>query len=130
MDGFKRKVISTIYNLMVNGLWGGLGSIDINGSPKMFPREYLSEMELRSVDWWLDAEILIRAKQLGLPVFEMNVFAQMRADGESNVNMGTVSEFLRNIARWRLQPPAREEEVTELLMASSMAGTPAKTESA
>lgn len=106
LDGLKRKVVSTTYNLLINILWGGLGSIDVNGTPKMFPREYLSQMELRSTDWFLDAEILIRAKRLGLSVFEMNVFAQMRAEGTSNVNTSTIVEFLANLVRWRVRPPA------------------------
>lgn len=115
LDGVDRKVISTIYNVLVNILWGGLGSIDVNGSPKMFPRDYLERMELRSTDWFLDAEILIRAKKLDLPVFEMNVFAQMRAEGESNVDMGTVTEFLKNLAKWRIRPPAPADDLEAAL---------------
>jgi glycosyltransferase involved in cell wall biosynthesis len=115
MDGFKRKVVSVVYNGVVNLVWGGLRSIDVNGSPKMFPREYLAPMNLRSTDWFLDAEILIRAKQLRLPVYELNVFAQMRSEGSSNVNSQTILEFLGNIARWRFRPPPPlEEEVLSL----------------
>lgn len=122
MDGLKRKVVSVIYNYCTTIMFGGLGSIDINGSPKILPREFLSRMQLESKDWFLDAEILIKAKRLGLGVFEMNVFAQMRPGGTSNVNAGTCAEFLANLLRYRLgggrtsaklvQPAAQHEHVS------------------
>ena len=101
MDGLVRKIISIVYNLMTNALFGGLGSIDINGSPKILPRTYLECMNLQSKDWFLDAEILIKAKRLGLTVFEMNVLAQMRGGGTSHVRPGTCWEFLLNLLKCR-----------------------------
>ena len=101
MDGFKRKVVSIVFNVVANITFGGLRSIDINGTPKLFPREYLERMHLQSTDWFLDAEILLKAKRLGLPVFEMNVLAQMREDGESNVHATAIGEFLANLWKWR-----------------------------
>lgn len=102
MDGLKRKLVSIVYNGFANVLFLGLGSIDINGSPKIFRREDLERMRLVSHDWFLEAEILIRAKQLGIPVYEMNVLGQMREGGESNVRSSTCLEFLVNLARARL----------------------------
>jgi len=101
MDGMDRKIVSIIYNLMTAVIFGGLGSIDINGNPKIFPAEYLERMHLQSKDWFLDAEVMIKAKQLGLSVFEMNVIAQMREGGKSNVRGSTIWEFLKNLARYR-----------------------------
>lgn len=102
MDGFTRKVVSVIYNLLITLMFGNLGSIDINGNPKIFPREFLPRMNLQSRDWFLDAEVMIKAKRLGLPVIEMNVLARMREGGKSNVRASTISEFLRNLVRYRL----------------------------
>lgn len=101
MDGFKRKVVSILYNLLTTAMFGGLHSIDINGSPKILPRRYLERMNLTSDDWFLDAEIMIKAKRLGLGVFEQNVLAQMRPGGSSNVNAGTCGEFIVNLLRYR-----------------------------
>lgn len=101
MDGFKRKVVSVIYNGMTTVLFGGLGSIDINGNPKFIPREYLERMNLASKDWFLDAEVMIKSKRLALPVLEMNVMAQMRQGGRSNVHASTCREFLTNLIRYR-----------------------------
>lgn len=101
MDGFKRKVVSVIYNVLTNVMFGGLGSIDINGSPKIIPREYLERMDLQSKDWFLDPEIMIKAKRLGLGVYEKNIFAQLRPGGSSNVNSLTCVEFIKNLFRYR-----------------------------
>lgn len=122
MDGFKRKVISIIYNVGANVLFFGLGSIDINGTPKLFPREYLQRMKLESDDWFLDMEILIKAKDLGLPVFEQNVFAQMREGGQSNVRAQTVWEFIINLGRWRLLKRSRQS--TPVVIESADRSTP------
>lgn len=101
MDGFRRKLVSIIYNGFANVLFGGLGTIDINGNPKLFPRAYYERMNLTSRDWFLDAEVMIKARRLGLPVFELNVLGQMREGGSSNVRATTIWEFLVNLARAR-----------------------------
>jgi glycosyltransferase involved in cell wall biosynthesis len=101
MDGFTRKIVSIVYNLGTIVMFGGLGSIDINGNPKIMPAEYLRMMNLESKDWFLDAEVMIKAKALKLPVFEMNVIAQMREGGKSNVRGSTIWEFVRNLWRFR-----------------------------
>jgi hypothetical protein len=101
MDGFIRKCISVFYNVLITTMFGGLGSIDINGNPKIIPRKYIDRMNLKSKDWFLDAEIMIKAKRLGLKVYEFNVLAQMREGGTSNVSAGTCLEFLANLLRYR-----------------------------
>jgi glycosyltransferase involved in cell wall biosynthesis len=112
MDGFTRKITSITYNLLTATLFGGLGSIDINGNPKILPRSYLERMNLRSKDWFLDAEIMIKAKRLALPVIEMNIMAQMREGGRSNVRPGTCWEFVLNLLRYRLGGTANNEAGT------------------
>jgi hypothetical protein len=101
MDGLVRKCISIFYNVLTTIMFGGLGSIDINGNPKIIPREYIERMNLRSKDWFLDAEIMIKAKKLGLEVYEFNVLAQMREGGTSNVNACTCWEFIINLLKYR-----------------------------
>jgi polyisoprenyl-phosphate glycosyltransferase len=101
MDGVKRKIVSVAYNVLANLLFGGLRSIDLNGNPKLFPRTAYEQMRLESKDWFLDLEVMLEAKRIGLPVFEMNVMAQMRGDGTSNVRSTTIWEFIGNLMRWR-----------------------------
>lgn len=114
MDGLVRKFVSIGYNGFANVLFGGLGTIDINGNPKIFPRSYYDRMNLNSHDWFLDAEVMIKARRLDLPVFEMNVLGQMREGGSSNVRASTVWEFLVNLAKarfGRLGPPPSPTEL-------------------
>lgn len=102
-DGLRRKVISVAYNAATVALFGGLGSIDINGNPKLFPRAALEAMKLSSADWFLDPEVMIKARALGLPVVEVDVQARQRQGGRSNVGMGTCVEFAANLLRYRVR---------------------------
>jgi glycosyltransferase involved in cell wall biosynthesis len=101
MDGLVRKVVSILYNGMVWVLWPRLGSIDINGSPKIIHRDVIAAMELESKRWFLDPEMMIKAHHLGIRVLEMNVFARMRSAGLSHVRAGTVWEFIVNLLSYR-----------------------------
>lgn len=117
MDGLTRKIVSIGYNLFFRALWPTLPSLDINGSPKMFPRSLLPALELESTGWLLDAEILVKCHYLGVRILELNVFARMRGSGLSHVRAGTVWEFFTKIlafrfgalSRWRRAHPAPVE---------------------
>lgn len=101
LDGIARKVVSVSYNVFARVLWPRLGSIDLNGSPKLLPRELLERLELRSHDWLLDPEILIKAHYLGARVLEFNVFGRMRGNGLSHVRATTVWQFFVALLRLR-----------------------------
>lgn len=104
MDGLWRKVVSVTYNLLVRALWPKLGSIDVNGSPKILPRDVIEAMDLKSKTWFLDPEIVIKAHYMGVRVLEFNVFARMRGNGLSHVRVMTCWEFLRNLFIFRFSP--------------------------
>jgi hypothetical protein len=101
MDGLRRKVVSVVYNLFVRLLWPHLGSLDINGSPKLLPRQAVVAMDLQSKGWLLDPEIMIKAHYMGLRVLEFNVFARLRGSGVSHVRVATLSEFLSYLLAFR-----------------------------
>jgi len=101
MDGFRRKLISIAYNLLVILLYPQINSLDINGSPKLIPRDILDQMRLNSKGWFLDPEIMIKAHYMGVGVIELNVFARMRGSGVSHVRMETCWEFLRSLLSYR-----------------------------
>jgi glycosyltransferase involved in cell wall biosynthesis len=109
MDGLARKVVSVSYNILVRALWPSLGSIDVNGTPKILPRHVLLGMQLRSKDWFLDPEIMIKAHALGLRTLEFNAFARMRGNGISHVRMGTCWEFLLNLFKYRFSRGWRQD---------------------
>jgi glycosyltransferase involved in cell wall biosynthesis len=101
MDGFTRKVVSVTYNTFFRSLWPRVASFDINGLPKILPRDVVRRMNLSSKDWFLDPEIMIKAHYLGVKVIEFNVFARMRSRGLSHVNAGTCWNFFAGLMRYR-----------------------------
>jgi len=107
MDGLQRKIVSIAYNLMIRMLWPRLDSLDVNGTPKILPRDALLAMRLESRGWFLDPEIMIKAHAMGMRVLEYNVFARMRGNGVSHVRASTCWEFFRNLLVWRFGPPIR-----------------------
>ena len=124
MDGVTRKLISIAYNLFVFSLWPRMGSIDVNGSPKILQRRVIERMELQSKQWFLDPEIMVKAHYMGVRVIEMNVFARMRGNGLSHIRGSTCWEFFRNLlgfkfggglGRWRrgLRDSPVEAEASE-----------------
>jgi dolichol-phosphate mannosyltransferase len=104
MDGIRRKIVSGLYNLLIRMLWPSLQSVDVNATPKLFPRQALQWMQLKSKGWVLDLELMVKAHYLGLRVLELNVFARMRSNGLSHVRMTTCWEFLRSILGYRFSP--------------------------
>lgn len=126
LDGRFRRIVSFTYNVLATLLFGNLGSTDLNANPKILPRAHLEAMQLRSKDWFLDAEVMIKAKRMGLPVYEMNVFALMRAEGVSHVRPATCWEFLRNLAYYRFGEGRKELEVPR---ADEVGSRPAAAES-
>lgn len=101
MDGPLRKVVSIAYNLFVWLLWPRLGSIDVNGSPKIIHRGVVAQLDLESRQWFLDPEMMIKAHYMGVRVLEMNVFARMRGNGLSHVRSTTCVEFFLNLLRFK-----------------------------
>ncbi|MFL5537798.1 MAG: glycosyltransferase [Longimicrobiaceae bacterium] len=101
-DSLRRKLVSVNYNLLMLAAFGWLGALDVNGSPKIFSRATLERMRLGSDDWFLDPEVILKARGLGLRVIEIDVEGYARSAGTSHVRRDTVLEFLRNIARHRL----------------------------
>jgi glycosyltransferase involved in cell wall biosynthesis len=100
-DSWRRKLVSILYNFGMQFVFGWLGSIDLNASPKVFPREALASMQLKSKDWFLDPELMIKAKHVGLKILERDAEGLPRAGGKSNVRYSTCLQFMKNIARYR-----------------------------
>ena len=104
-DSWIRKIVSVVYNGLMRLLFPRLRGLDVNGNPKLVHREVLRIMDLGSNDWFLDAEIMLKAQHLNLAVIEIDVPSHVREGGTSNVRVATVLEFLRNIVRYRLGGP-------------------------
>ena len=118
MDGLRRKIISVLYNLFVQFLWPGIGSIDVNGNPRILPRDLMRALRLQSKNWLIDAEIIIKLHYLGVRIIEVNVFGRMRGNGLSHVRMETCWEFLTSLLAFRFSKKWRQEMKLPALTAS------------
>ena len=99
--GWERKIVSKVYNFLFRAMFR-LPFQDINGSPKIFTRRFYKEAKLVSKDWFLDAEIMIKAKRGGYRVGEVPIIYLARQGGGSNVSLLTIFEFLKNMLYWFL----------------------------
>ena len=102
VDGWRRIVVSAGYNAVMTACFGRLGTRDINASPKILSRARFLEMRLASMDWFIDPEMLLKAKRMGLAVIEAEVTSGRRKGGVSKVRLSAIVEFVRNIAACRI----------------------------
>lgn len=103
-DGLRRALNSRIYNRTMRGLFG-VGTADVNGCPKVLRRALLTRLGLQARDWWLDAECVLRAQALGVPLVEVDVVMGPRRAGRSKVRWTTSLAFAARMARWRWEGP-------------------------
>ena len=101
-DGLYRRVVSVGYNVLFRLFFGTWDLWDINGKPKALTREALDAMHLRSDDWFIDAEIILEARRLGLRIGELPVVFKENKDRSSFVRASAIWEFLANMLRRRL----------------------------
>ena len=100
-DGFIRARVSEVYVILFCLLFG-IRIYDVNAKPVIFRREWLDRLSLRSRDWFIDAELTLKADHLGMRIREVPMTFHRRSAGRSSVGVATVFEFIRNIARYAL----------------------------
>ena len=101
-DGFYRKTISVVYNIIFNILFPGLNCRDVNSKPKIMTREVYNRMHLNSNGWFIDAEIMIQARKMKLKIGEIpTVFLQINYR-PSFVKFRSIWEFSVNLLWYRL----------------------------
>jgi glycosyltransferase involved in cell wall biosynthesis len=101
-DGSVRTVTSLGFNLLFRLLFRTAPLWDVNGQPKGVTRAAYERLDLRTDDWFTDAEIVLKSRAAGLQIVEVPVRFSPRRTRGSHVGLGTVWEFLVNMARWRL----------------------------
>ncbi len=101
-DGSVRTVVSLGFNALFWLLFRTRGLWDVNGRPKGMTREAYEQLDLQTDDWFTDAELLLKARRLGLEVHEFPVRFLVNPARASFVGPATVWEFLRNMALTRL----------------------------
>lgn len=99
-DGFHRRLISVVYNLLFKLLFG-LQIRDVNSKPKVIRRSKYEQLHLESDDWFVDAEIMIRAQEAGLTIGEIPVHFLANDSRGSFVKPAAIFEFMSNLFKYR-----------------------------
>ncbi len=108
-DGPLRHLVSVVYNALFLLLFRTRGLWDINGKPKGLRRSAYEQLKLTVDDWFIDAEIVLKAREHGLTIAELPVVFRQNQTRRSFVRSDAVLEFLRNMARVRLGRSARRD---------------------
>lgn len=88
-EGFRRDFQNKVYGFLLR-LMFGLRVRDVNCSMKLFQRSDLDRIEIRSDSSFLDGEVLIKLKKLGVPVKEVPVHHYPRLHGEASGTRASV----------------------------------------
>ena len=102
-DGLYRRVVTTVYNVVFRLIFRTRGLWDINGKPKAMTRGAYEQLELKSDDWFIDAEIVLAARRAGLKIGELRVVFRENEVRPSFVKAGAILEFVRNMFRARFR---------------------------
>jgi glycosyltransferase involved in cell wall biosynthesis len=102
-DGWKRRVLSTGYNIVFRLLFPGLKARDMNAKPKLMRRDAYEKMQLTSDGWFIDAEIMIETLRHKMFIAEIPTEFRRLHRRASFVSLGAVFEFLTNLIRCRFR---------------------------
>ena len=103
-----REAGSALFNLEAR-LFFGVGTHDVNGTPKMFPRSLFENITLESNGDLLDLELMALIRRMGMQVVEHRVEGFVRHGGKSSTNWRTaIRMFAESRALYlRLNNPRR-----------------------
>jgi glycosyltransferase involved in cell wall biosynthesis len=103
-DGIIRIILSKIYNILFSILYSStLALKDINSKPKIFTKTAYQKMQLRSNDWFTDAEIMIEALKYKMKICEVSTVFYKNERRSSFVGVSTVFEFIYNLFYYRFK---------------------------
>jgi Glycosyl transferase family 2 len=99
-DSFARRVGSLLFNLECRALFD-LPTMDVNGTPKVFPRSFAKLLDLRRNDDLVDVEFLLACRSEGYPLLEVPILATERHGAESTT--GYRSAVRLYLGAWRMK---------------------------
>ena len=102
-DGFYRLIISRVYNILFKCLFPGINARDMNSKPKIMTREFYQNLNLQSDDWFIDAEIMIKARSLKMKIGEIETTFHSIDSRPSFVKPLAILEFLINLIGYRIK---------------------------
>jgi glycosyltransferase involved in cell wall biosynthesis len=112
-DSYRRIIISLSYNFVFRLLFPGLGSRDINSKPKIIKQEKYALLNLKNNGWCIDAEIMIKARQLKFKIGEIPTnFLGLEGRRKSFVKFPAIWEFTKFLLRYRYKELFKKNENT------------------
>lgn len=109
-DTVLRSILSWVYNRLVTVLFR-VRVRDVDCAYKMFSRETLDKLVIESDDFFVDTELVARARKWNFRIAQKGVRHYPRVAGETTVRASDIPRTLRTIGRmWRrIYFPSREQ---------------------
>ena len=92
-EGGRRFVLTKVYNFLI-WLFFGLYMRDVNFACKIFPKRFLKRVKFNSSGSFIDVEILLEARRLGLNIIEHPLVYYPRTRGLSTLSRPSVIVFI------------------------------------
>jgi glycosyltransferase involved in cell wall biosynthesis len=111
-EGLRRTIYSYLYNTLI-GLLFGWPHRDINFSFKLMRRELLQAVELRAEGSLIDAELVVKAKNLGFVIQQLGLDYFPRTRGRSTLSSpAVILKIFRELISLfpEMRHPRRREE--------------------
>lgn len=102
-DGLARRLISSVYNVVLRMLFPSVRVRDANGKPKIFTREALENLTLSSDAWFIDAEMIIQASRSGFRIGEVSTVFYKNRQRPSFIRPKAIVEFAGQLIIYRLR---------------------------
>lgn len=97
-DPLKRRILSWGYNIVVRTLFK-LTIRDIDCAFKLFKKRVFNKVEIESKRFFVNTEILAKAKKSGFKIREIGVSHFPRFDGESKIGFQDIPRTIKEILR-------------------------------
>jgi glycosyltransferase involved in cell wall biosynthesis len=101
-DGAYRRTISKVYNFIFSIIFPGIGSQDANSKPKILKASAYEQMDLKSDDWFIDAEIMLNVRDKKMTFFELPIEFYELEGRSSFVKPAAIWEFMKNLYEYRV----------------------------
>ncbi len=102
-DGYYRKFISRVYNMVFKCMFPGINARDMNSKPKIMTRQFYQSLNLESNGWFIDAEIMIKARSQKIGIGEIETTFHSIDSRPSFVKPLAILEFLANLIWYRIK---------------------------
>jgi glycosyltransferase involved in cell wall biosynthesis len=114
-DRVLRSIMSWVYNRLV-GLLFRVGVRDVDCGFKLFRHEVLDKITIECTDFFVDTELVAKARKWNFRIAEKGVRHYPRAAGETTVQPSDIPRTLRTIAQmWRRINLPRTREMDEMV---------------